>query len=713
MTTRARGLRAAIATRVNAKTAVPLLGAYVALCVLYVWQASRREAPTIFTDELKMAQLSRAIAETGHPGQRGEATGFTSLAPWLTAPFWRIGNVADAYTAVKSFQAVAMSAAVFPAYAIARFVVSRPWALAAAVMTGAAPALSYSPFLVEEPFAYPMSAIAILLMMRMVAAPAARSIAAATIGAAAAAATRGQLAVLLGVLAISLTIVAARTDRIRRWRATWSTWDRVGMVVLGVGVVVVANAAISHRSIEWRNATQAYKDRIWEYGVWAVGAWAIGVGVLPAIALVAALVRPRRSYACPRVFAFTVVTCLSAGAIIWYAAIKGAYISTIFSSLIEERNVIYLTPLAMAATVLLLAHRDSPLWAIAGAAAIGVHVAATVPTTIDKFPYYEAHGLSILALANRLLSWSPARIEDVQLWAGVAALALILAVRGLRRLPRAATSISAGIIAVVLAWNLTAEIYAADGERDFSDRLAQGLLRPFDWVDQVTGKSSVTILGQNMSTDPNQLWLLEFWNRSIRRVWSVDGTGPGPGPTLTPNLVSSDGRLFPPADTGFLVLVNGVDARGEVVTRAGGYTVAQLDDGALQLRSSQSGIYPDGWSEREAAFNRFDVGNEEGFAVLTLSRSRYCAPGAPIPSEVGVRIGKLAVSAAQEPTIGTVTAEQNLRVTPCSTIPVRLKTPAAPWRIEIVSETFVPNEIDPSNYERRPLGVVPTLALEE
>jgi hypothetical protein len=80
---------------------------------------------------------------------------------------------------------------------------------------------------------------------------------------------------------------------------------------------------------------------------------------------------------------------------------------------------------------------------------------------------------------------------------------------------------------------------------------------------------------------------------------------------------------------------------------------------------------------------------------------------------VRVRIGKLAVSAAQEPTIGTVTAEQNLRVTPCSTIPVRLKTPAAPWRIEIVSETFVPNEIDPSNYERRPLGVVPTLALEE
>jgi hypothetical protein len=519
--------------------------------------------------------------------------------------------------------------------------------------------------------------------------------------------------VLLGVLAVALTVVAARTDRGRRWRATWTTWDRVGVIALGVGVVVVANAAISHRSIEWRNATQAYKDRIWEYGVWAVGAWAIGVGVLPAIALVAALVRPRRSYACPRMFAFCVVTCLSVGAIVWYAAVKGAYISTVFSSLIEERNVIYLTPLAMAATALVLSRRDTPLWAIAGAAAAAVYVATTVPTTLDRFPYYEAHGLSILALANRLLSWSPARIEDVQLWVGIAALALVLVVRGLRSVPRAATPISAVIVAVVLAWNLTAEIYAADGERDFSDRLAQSLVRPFDWVDRMTGGSSVTMLGQNMSTDPNRLWLLEFWNRSLRKVWSVDGTGPDPGPTLTPNLVSPDGRLSPAPDTAYLLLVNGVDARGRLIDRVGGYAVVRPDGGLLRLRSSQSGIYPDGWSQREAAFNRFQGAGAKGVAVVTLSRSAFCAPEAPIPSEVTVRIGTLAVSADQEPVIGTVTDERNLRVTPCSTIPVRLRAPRVPWRVEIVSETFVPNEIDPSNYERRPLGVVPTLTLEE
>ena len=47
-----------------------------------------------------------------------------------------------------------MTAAIFPAYGIARTVLSQPWAVAAAVGAVAAPALSYSPILVEEPLAY-------------------------------------------------------------------------------------------------------------------------------------------------------------------------------------------------------------------------------------------------------------------------------------------------------------------------------------------------------------------------------------------------------------------------------------------------------------------------------------------------------------------------------------------------------------------------------
>src|SRR4030095_9233065 len=113
-----------------------------------------------------------------------------------------------------------------------------------------------------------------------------------------------------------------------RWRATWTTWDRVGAVVLAIGVTFVLTAFLGHRSTEWETATTLWKGRMVEYGSWAGGAFAIGVGVLPAIALLAVLAVPGSERARPGVRAFVVGT---AGAVVgfgWYAAIKGAYLST-------------------------------------------------------------------------------------------------------------------------------------------------------------------------------------------------------------------------------------------------------------------------------------------------------------------------------------------------------------------------------------------------
>ena len=50
-----------------------------------------------------------------------------------------------------------MTATVFPAYGLARMVVPKWYALAAAGASVAVPALAYSPILVEEPLAYPVS----------------------------------------------------------------------------------------------------------------------------------------------------------------------------------------------------------------------------------------------------------------------------------------------------------------------------------------------------------------------------------------------------------------------------------------------------------------------------------------------------------------------------------------------------------------------------
>ena len=111
---RARGAGATSDTRARVEELLPLVGAYLLLATLYAWQAWRRETPTIFSDELETTQISRAIADTGSPARRGEPYGFTSLVPWLTAPFWWLDPVASAYEAIKTVQAFVMAARGLP-----------------------------------------------------------------------------------------------------------------------------------------------------------------------------------------------------------------------------------------------------------------------------------------------------------------------------------------------------------------------------------------------------------------------------------------------------------------------------------------------------------------------------------------------------------------------------------------------------------------------
>ena len=68
---------------------MPLLVLYFALAALYAWQASRRPVPTIFTDELELTQLARAIADTGEPARRGDPyDSLASLVAYVLAPVW-------------------------------------------------------------------------------------------------------------------------------------------------------------------------------------------------------------------------------------------------------------------------------------------------------------------------------------------------------------------------------------------------------------------------------------------------------------------------------------------------------------------------------------------------------------------------------------------------------------------------------------------------
>ena len=85
-------------------------------------------------------------------------------------------------------------------------------------------------------------------------------------------------------------------------------------------------------------------------------------------------------------------------------------------------------------------------------------------------------------------------------------------------------------------WTLAGQLSAASASNTFSEELTKNIDEPLDWIDRATGGQSTLYLGQRL-TDYNGLWQMEFWNRSLDHVWSTDGSAPGPGPVVTPDLI--------------------------------------------------------------------------------------------------------------------------------------------------------------------------------
>src|SRR5581483_11685485 len=373
--------------------AIPLAIAFLWLVILYGWQTRGHVTPWLFTDELKLAQISRSISDTGHAELRHHPTSFDTLYAYLLAPFWKIGDVATAYATIKYVGVVVMTSAIFPTYFLARTILSKPWALFAAIGAVAAPALAYAPFLVEEPAAYPWSALTVFLIAKALALRTRWWIVGAGAACIVAPFVRGELAVLIPVYALAALFLLWTSEPARRRRASWSLADWGGAVVLGIGAIVLFSAIVGAHSQTWFIATGFYRHRTIVYGLWAAGAFAIGLGILPVVSL-AALVRPRGEVWTREMKAYVALTSAAVIAFGLYTATKASYLSTKFATVVAERNLIYLTPLLFVATGLALERGRLRLWAIAGTAGFVLYVILTTPYNLDLWPYSDALGFS-------------------------------------------------------------------------------------------------------------------------------------------------------------------------------------------------------------------------------------------------------------------------------------------------------------------------------
>src|SRR5581483_7376902 len=331
---------------------LPAVGIAFAALTFYFVEAWTRKTPWVFTDELEWTQISRAIATTGHAARRGQPIFFKSLYAYVIAPCWWIHSTATAYAAVKYVNAVVMSLAAVPTYLLARMFVSRPASVVVAVLSIAIPGMSYATAIVPEVLAYPWYALCSYLIVRCLARRGRLDYVLASGACVVAGLIRWpQFATVPAAFLIALGALWVTGPRGRAWRSGWSRSDHFAAIVLGVGALILFNRVILQHEQIWQVSTQYWKNRMVDLGLKAGLSFVVGMGILPVVGGLASLHLPeRRSDA--RYRAFVAYFAASIICLALYTAVKAAYLSTIFATLTEERNLIYLSPLMLLGTAM-------------------------------------------------------------------------------------------------------------------------------------------------------------------------------------------------------------------------------------------------------------------------------------------------------------------------------------------------------------------------
>jgi hypothetical protein len=686
--------------------AIPLATVFLALLALYSWEAARHASPWFFTDELELSQISRAVEATGHGARRGQPYFWQTLYTWLIAPGWAISSTSLAYAVVKYIGVATMTVAIFPTYLLARTVATPRAALFAAAGAVSAPALAYAPMILEEPLSYPYTAAAFLVMAMAIVRRTRWWIGVAVLVSVAGGFVKGELGILPVVFALAVVLYAFSSDAGHRWRTRWSRSDSGGAVVVGAGIVILVSALVGRFSHSWAIATGHYPGRMLDYGLWAVGALTIGLGALPVVAALAVLARPRSEQRTPELRAFMSLFISAAVAFGIYTAVKAAYLSTTFATRVEERNVIYLVPLVFVGAALWLDRprlRWGPLLAAVGFVA---YLFVATPYQLTTVPAGDSFGVAIAQLANRNLSFTPSRIE----WTLIASLAisvvLLLAPRLLGQRPGLRIGVLVAAVGLVLAWNLTGELAATTYSNDQAEAIIRNYPRPLNWLDRVDHGQPALYLGQTLDSGADLgVWLTEFWNRSLKQVWSVDGSAPGPGPTLTPNILTTDGRLQPDPKLPYVVADAGVEVVGKVVARAGRWVVYKVRP-PTRYAYTLAGIFADGQTGcslqpcrgADSAYNQFSTpGNRPGYMTVDVSRLSAC--GAPVgPAGVRVTLGTLIKGADKQPHIGRLLAVQRWTLRIGTERRFVIRAPKPPFRVQVhISPTYSPARLGSSD----------------
>ena len=479
-------------------------------------------APWLFIDEFMYSELGKSFAATGHFAIRDvQGVEYGPLYPLLIAPAYAaFDNLPHAYMAVKVINSVVMSTAAVPAYFLARRLLSRRGALAAAALALVLPSMVYVASVMTESLFYPVFLTAALAMVRVLERPSAGRQFAALAVVAAAVLTRSQAVALLPAL-VTAIIAASAVDGagfVRRLRAFTPTW-----IGLAGAISAVAAWELAHGRpvIAFFQSSQG----VWHqhYSIGAVLRWFayhlaeldLYAGVLPFAAfLVLATFAFNRADKALRVFAL-----VSGSLVFWLLLVSAAFASSLTEyeartgARVFDRYTFYVVPLLLIA---LLAWASGRVQVSARKTAVAAVAAGLLPLVL---PYKDLIDSQAVAHTLGLLPWAindrGAVVPRPHVLAFVAVITLslgglfyLLRAPRLRYLAPLLVGLYLGSAAVVGArW------YWAEG----SAAAASGPDRA--WIDHAIGPNVESVAIWSGTAAPHLIWESEFFNRSVGRVY--------------------------------------------------------------------------------------------------------------------------------------------------------------------------------------------------
>jgi len=658
--------------------------------------------PWIFVDELIYSELGRS-ALSG-PAIRGVPTsGYGFGYPLAIAPAYALfDNLVAAFTAVKVTNAFVMSLVAIPVYFTARTIMATRWALVAAALSVAVPAMAYTSVVMTESAFYPAFALAVMLMVLALRRPTIVRQLLVWPALVLCFEIRSQGAVLALVFVAAAAAIAvvdglggaagARLSGLLRSFARF--WPTLGVLVLGAvgGVLYLAQSGRTVGSLLGAySITAEATDR---YQIRPMVAWfflhlselSLWLGMVPFAAALVLI-----GFACTRsasrdLRVFAIVGFLTT---LGMTAVVAAFVVFANVGRIEERNLFYIgiVPLIAlcwwAASGLRRGDRWFPL-VLVGAA--GLPLAIPYPGLLNQTATSDTFGLFIpWALSLRL--FDPNLTVFAVAIGTIAAAALLVYIPARR---------AWALVVIVAAWFAVTSV-AVDIKTDRASQgaVAQGISGPRDWVDRAVGGGADVAVVYPGSLEPLKVWQNEFFNRSVKRVMTVSVPLPGslPDAVVYPRegglLYDVDGHRV---EAPYVLAHDSTTVAGSVVAEdRPAHMVLVRADNPLRLLDTVSGIYDDGWTGPEVVFTVFDCAGGEVSTTARLDGYLHASPVTVTPSVAGAS-GE-PVSVAIDGTPSTIT------------VPVQPVDGVCEVRY-LVDPTAVPAEVGVVPGDPRPLGVL-------